>query len=65
MPINTPLPYDYRCKCCGKIGFVFVEELGEYLCRARYLKYCKEQSEHAKQVTKTKGHKKWKADTPH
>ncbi len=27
---------DYKCKCCGTNGFVYVEELDVFLCLPRY-----------------------------
>jgi len=41
---NPTPPDDFYCKCgCGKIGFVYVEKLGQYLCRDRYIEYNREQ----------------------
>ena len=44
----------HHCKCCGRVGFVFVEEIGEYLCRDAYLKYNKEQLDRAARYSKRK-----------
>lgn len=27
---------DWKCKCCGTNGFVYIEELDEFLCYPRY-----------------------------
>lgn len=44
---------EHHCKCgCGQIGFVFIEETGQYLCRQAYEKYNKERLEFARRFMK-------------
>ena len=46
---------EHHCKCgCGQIGFVYIEETGQYLCRDAYEKYNKERLEFARRFMKKK-----------
>jgi len=51
---DTTETTNYTCNCCGRIGFVYIEEIGEYLCREAYKKYAVEREQRALRIMKGK-----------